>query len=123
MQSLVTRCVGDEKFAYTMLDKFQQSLRESVVAIEQAFAASNADNTAKSAHKLKGSASYLSAEPIRYYAAEIETLSRTGSLDGVEESLANLRPQVQRCLDFIQQHLSPRPAEPEFDALEFADSA
>jgi signal transduction histidine kinase/CheY-like chemotaxis protein len=121
MASLLERCMGDEKFVHTMLDKFQVTLRDSLAAIEQAIRSANADATSKTAHKLKGSASYLSAEPVRFFAAEIETLSKDGSLTQAEELLSHLRPQVQRCLDFIHEFLTPAQTEPELEALEFAE--
>jgi HPt (histidine-containing phosphotransfer) domain-containing protein len=121
MSSLLQRCMGDDKFVHTMLGKFQQTLRESLTAIEQAMSCGNADATSKSAHKLKGSASYLSAEPVRYFAAEIETLTQNGSMQGAEESLSQLRPQVQRCVDFIQRILAPASKGSECEALEFAE--
>jgi signal transduction histidine kinase/CheY-like chemotaxis protein/HPt (histidine-containing phosphotransfer) domain-containing protein len=121
MDSLLELCMGDEKFVRTMLDKFQATLGDSLAAIEQAISSADADATSKSAHKLKGSASYFSAEPIRYFAAEIETLSKNGSLAGAEELLSQLRPQVQRCLDFIHEFLTPAQPEAELEALEFAD--
>lgn len=86
---LIERCMDDPAFAIEVVDLFVTSAQESLAAAQTL--AAQGDTTALShwAHKIKGSAGNVAAEPLAAAAAQLEARARAG------EPFDRLRDQLQ----------------------------
>jgi HPt (histidine-containing phosphotransfer) domain-containing protein len=99
--SLLERCVGDASFVQLVLEKFRASSDAMVDRISQAVDAKDAQQMGKHAHSLKGAAANLSAESVRSIAGRLEELGHQGVLESAEESIAELKRELERCIAYI----------------------
>jgi len=104
-EMLLKQWGGDRGFVLKLILKFQKQAQSELQQIEHSIAAGDAKLTAQLAHGLKGSASYLYAAGIRELAAQLDAMGRAGDLSEASTVLAELRVELQRCLDS-----SPEPA-------------
>jgi HPt (histidine-containing phosphotransfer) domain-containing protein len=70
--------------------------------IKEAIEAGNGEQLARCAHRLKGAAANLSAEPLRAVSADLEALGRSGNIDAARDSIARLKYEARR---FLQETL------------------
>jgi PAS domain S-box-containing protein len=96
----VKRWGDDRDLVLKLIPKFQKQAQSELQQMEQSIAAGDADLTRQLAHGLKGSASYLCAAGIRELAARLEAMGREGDLGNASTVLAELRVELQRCLNF-----------------------
>jgi HPt (histidine-containing phosphotransfer) domain-containing protein len=99
--SLLERCVGDAGFMELVLEKFRVMSDAMVNRISQSVEARDAAQMGRHAHSLKGAAANLSAEYVRSIAGRLEELGQRGVLESAEESLAELRREMERCIAYI----------------------
>ena len=103
LDALLERCMGDDQFRDRLLQKFAEQAQVSVEKIDAALAGGDAQQLARAAHGLKGTAANLSAPYVRQIAAEIEALGNQQMLESAEKLVDSLRIEVGRCLDFMRQ--------------------
>ena len=105
--SLRQRCMGNRKIAAKALSKFDSSVPQDVLALDESVRRGDAKAVAAAAHKIKGAAANISAEGLRTISAELEKLAKEDALSQTEESLAQLHKEVER-LPEIRRHRSCR---------------
>ncbi len=100
---LLARCVDDREFCALVLHKFSQRAADQMAAIDRAVANGNSAELAVRAHTLKGVAANLAAERLASAAAELERLARGPQLDRVTESVALVRGELERAVQFVPE--------------------
>jgi PAS domain S-box-containing protein len=90
-ESLLQRVLDDRELALGLLKKAAENLAKDLDEIFLAIQTHNADQLKKSAHKLKGSAGNLSAEPLRQACEDLELTGRNATWDKVPEQAEILR--------------------------------
>lgn len=100
-RALLNRCMGNVEFMESLLSELESTGLHHVSEIERNFGLNEPTETANAAHALKGAAGILSAESVRRLASDIEQRGRSGSLDGIEVAIADLRAEMDRCLKYI----------------------
>ncbi len=100
LETLRKQWGGDGGFVLKLIPKFQKQAQNELQQIEQSIATGDAKLTAQLAHGLKGSAAYLGARGVQELAAQLEARGRAGDVSEAGTVLAELRAQVQRCLEF-----------------------
>lgn len=76
--------------------------------IEQAFAAGDSVELARSAHSLKGTISVFGAEAAYNAAREVEMIGRSGDLTGFDEAWSRLLVELDRLLQEMNRFLGAR---------------
>jgi len=99
--ALLERCMGSIELLEALLAELQASGEEQVNGIAAFHVQQDCQQTADAAHALKGAAGILGAEAVRQLAATVEATGRTGTLEGIDAVIAELRWEVNRCLSFI----------------------
>jgi len=102
-ESLLKRCLGKRDLAEKLVAKLQSRLPEDLNEIEEVVEKGDAERLAALAHRLKGAAANLAADPLRHAAAALETMGRGGNLDGVQTGLKRLKEEGQRFLENASQ--------------------
>ncbi len=99
---LLERCSGSSPLALSILEKFERQSATILADIRQGLAQQSppqsAEQCARLAHLLKGSAGMVGADAIRNAAAELEKLGRGCELGKLESALAVLSQQVDECI-------------------------
>ena len=98
---LFDRCLGDMEFMQLLLGELAGTGPGKVADIALNFEKQNCIDTANAAHALKGAAAILGADPIVGLTSRIESLGRSGTLEGVNGLIEELRREMDRCLRFI----------------------
>ena len=105
--SLLDRCMGNMDFLKRLLEKFRTRIGEDVEHLSQAVQTQNAQETARLAHSLKGSAANVSAITLTRLALELEQLGVAGDLTSAAACLAKIRHEVGRCIDYVPVAVAP----------------
>jgi len=95
---LLERCSGSSTLALSILEELERQSASILADIRHGLARHSAEQCAKLAHLLKGSAGMVGADAIRNAAAELEKLGRGGELGKAESALAELQQQVDECI-------------------------
>ena len=98
---LLKRCLGDVDFLASLLDELSNSGPRRVAEIAECAERKHLLETADAAHALKGAAATIGAEQIVRLTSSIEDVSRSGSIEGVEEMLEELQSEMDRCVRYI----------------------
>ncbi len=106
--ALLAQWGGDAEVAAEMLTKFQRRAAGDVEQVSRGLSAKDAQAVERAAHGLKGAAACLAADAIRAVAAEIELLASEGDLARAAETVATLRREVERCLEYRVEGLLNR---------------
>jgi HPt (histidine-containing phosphotransfer) domain-containing protein len=109
-ESLLKRCLNNKELPKKLLTKFHARLPEELRQINEAVAARDSAQISAMAHRLKGAAANLSAEPMREAAAEPEAIGRDGDLTDAEMWLARLNTEGTRFLRDVLQLAADRTA-------------
>jgi CheY-like chemotaxis protein/HPt (histidine-containing phosphotransfer) domain-containing protein len=118
--SLLKRCLGKEELADKLLGKLHARLGTDLNEIKAAVDAGDSEQLARCAHRLKGAAANLSAEPLRAVVADLEALGRRGDIAAARDGLARLKYEGRR---FLQETLPlVAAASPERGALATTES-
>jgi Amt family ammonium transporter len=96
--SLLKRCLGNRELPKKLLQKFHARLPQELTQIAAAVTAGDSAQVTALAHRLKGAAANLSAEPLREAAAELESLGRAGDLTGADVWVTKLSAEGSRFL-------------------------
>jgi signal transduction histidine kinase/CheY-like chemotaxis protein/HPt (histidine-containing phosphotransfer) domain-containing protein len=100
--SLLKRCLGKPELADKLLVKLHARLGTDLYEIKLAMDAGDCEQIARCAHRLKGAAANLSAEPLRAASADLEMLGRNGDIGAARDTLARLKYEGRR---FLQETL------------------
>jgi signal transduction histidine kinase/CheY-like chemotaxis protein/HPt (histidine-containing phosphotransfer) domain-containing protein len=100
--SLLKRCLGKPDLADKLLAKLHARLGTDLNEIKAAVDAGDSEQLSRCAHRLKGAAANLSAEPLRAVSAELEALGRSGDIVTARDTLARLKYEGRR---FLQETL------------------
>ena len=95
LESLLRRCMGNQKIAAKALGMFANTIERDVKTLTQSVLEQNAKVAAGSAHKIKGAAANASVNRVRDVAADLEKLAKSNSLS-----------QSQACLDRLEQEMT-----------------
>jgi HPt (histidine-containing phosphotransfer) domain-containing protein len=98
LASLLEHCLGKRALAEKLIAKLHSRLPEDVHKIECALDDDDFESLASLAHRLKGAASYVSAEPIRRAAERLETLAREHDNEGAHVGVAQVKEEADRYL-------------------------
>jgi HPt (histidine-containing phosphotransfer) domain-containing protein len=101
-QSLLKRCLGKNDLADKLLSKLHARLGTDLNEIKAAVDAGDCEQFARCAHRLKGAAANLSAEPLREVSADLEALGRASDIGAARDALARLKYEARR---FLQETL------------------
>jgi HPt (histidine-containing phosphotransfer) domain-containing protein len=108
LQGLCDRCLGNLELVQRVLGRFEQRLPEELDELQRELALGDAAKVALIAHRIRGSASNVSAAGLQKAAAEIEDSSRAGRMTDAYSNLRRLREQWQRYVD-CRPALQPMP--------------
>jgi HPt (histidine-containing phosphotransfer) domain-containing protein len=89
-----------------LLQTFGDQVRSDVRDIDQAISERNMPRVLELAHSLKGTSANVSADAVCQAATDLERSARAGRNASVESSLAQLKSEADRFLDFIEHSLA-----------------
>lgn len=99
------RLDNDDSLAVELAQLFVSDAREKLVSLHAAIAAGDCPEIEKAAHALKGAASNISAEKVRYIAGIIETGGRNNDMATVATAYEMLKPAVDELIDALTLHV------------------
>ena len=100
-QKLIERCLGDLDLMESLLSELAITGPRRVAEIAECAERQDCLETANAAHALKGASALLEAKSIYRLTSEIEGIGRSGTLEGVQEKIAELQIEMDRCVRFI----------------------
>jgi len=100
LDCLMKRWGNKKDFVRQLVAMFQRRARSETEEIAGAFSAGDLEKVGQAAHAFRGAAANVAADRVRDAAALIEQGAKAGVAAGLEEALAELRAQVDRCLAF-----------------------
>jgi Amt family ammonium transporter len=109
--SLLKRCLGNRDLPRKLLVKFHARLPEEMNQLAAAVVAGDSALVSSLAHRLKGAAANLSAEPLCRAATELESLGRSGDLTGAEAWVVMLQTEGARFLADVLAMATEKTAE------------
>ncbi len=98
---LLTQVGGSAETAVLVLEEFISQTPLDIQNIEKHLQAGDLVAAGKVAHSLKGSSGVFGAHQLRQIAADLEMACRADETGKSAELFAQLKPEAQRCLDFI----------------------
>jgi CheY-like chemotaxis protein/HPt (histidine-containing phosphotransfer) domain-containing protein len=101
MPDFLARCLGDAGVAANVLDVFVGQIAQELDNLAQTIGQGDMDQLMRLAHRIKGSASGISAERVRAAAFELEKTGRQKDLPAAVRQLAQLKSEVETCIKFI----------------------
>ncbi|MEM6755628.1 MAG: ammonium transporter [Planctomycetota bacterium] len=112
----VERCMGDEAFARSILEKFTHQADDLVGEITRAIDAESVDDVTRLAHTLKGASANVEAQRVRDAAERLERLGRAASLEESAPLLGDLRDEVDALIAHVRRSsatgTSPQASDP-----------
>jgi len=102
-ESLLGRCGGNEELMTRMIEMFEERVWSDFEEIRAAVQAADAHLLGQLAHRLKGVASTLSADPLSETAKKLERLGRDGDLARADELVETLHRAVARLVEALGQ--------------------
>ncbi|MBV8781617.1 MAG: response regulator, partial [Phycisphaerae bacterium] len=101
VNTLQRRCMGSRKLASKALKMFAASLVKDVGSLLESVSKGDARAAAASAHKIKGAAANVSAEPVRSLAAKLEALAKQDALAQASDALEQLDCEIRRFQEYL----------------------
>jgi HPt (histidine-containing phosphotransfer) domain-containing protein len=121
LETLRSRCGGQEEFVERILGKFRKRALQDMEGLREAVAAQDRERIAFVAHSMKGSAANVFAPALREASSEMEQLGRSGDLQGAEEGLGRIEEELQHVLAWLPK--GPAEREQDTDAPVLAGDA
>jgi HPt (histidine-containing phosphotransfer) domain-containing protein len=109
IESLRRRCLGNRRLAAKAMEMFGSSIGSLVDELANHLEANDASAAAAVAHKIRGAAGNVSAEPVRRIAGAMEDLAKHDSIAQAQAAVAGLRDELQRVQGFIADALKEMP--------------
>ena len=100
---LLAQVGGSAATAMLVLDEFINQTPLDVQNIENALGVGDLIAAGKVGHSLKGSSGVFGAHQLRQLAADLEMACRGNEADKANELFAQLKPEAQRCIDFVPE--------------------
>jgi ammonium transporter, Amt family len=94
MSALLERCSGDEALAWRLIRLFQKNGVTDFRRLEDLVEEGDCQGIIETAHRLKGSAIYVSADRVRHVAGELEEMARQGDLQQAARTLQVLEREL-----------------------------
>ena len=104
-EEIVGRCGDNLQTSFQVIGMFQTQLPEQFRELKQSINEGDVSQACAKSHRLKGVAATLSAEPIAELASVIDVDLRAGRTERVEQNVADLELEIDRCLDWIEAKL------------------
>ncbi len=101
-EALLARCAENASLAREIVTKFITRTPQELRELEEALEKGDADAVSAHAHRLKGAAATLSAEPLRAAAAALESLGKSGQMAGGPEQFARLRQAFAHLAEAVE---------------------
>ncbi len=92
---------GNAEFLRKLLETFSCESASDLAGLEKAFAADDAVQVARLAHRIKGSAGVVGVQSVCELAAMIEAHVKRRGLNNAIVYLETLRAELKRCDDFL----------------------
>lgn len=102
---LMERLDGDMSLAVDLAELFVTDVREKITLLQGAIEEKSGADIEKEAHSLKGAASNLSAEKVRYLAADIEAAGGQNDMASVLATYRLLLDAVEELVDVLQREV------------------
>jgi HPt (histidine-containing phosphotransfer) domain-containing protein len=99
VKDFLGRCLGRLDLAERILQKFQTALESDVKLLEEAVLATNADEIAHLAHRIKGASLAVSARELTDSAKSIEVSATARRLEDIPVHQARLKQESSRFAD------------------------
>lgn len=98
-EALCQRVMNDREMALDLIQRANEYFRKDLDDVEQALQENEFERLGKIAHKLKGTAGTLSAEPLRKTCEHLEQAVRSTDLTEISTGVQKLREQIQAFWD------------------------
>jgi CheY-like chemotaxis protein/HPt (histidine-containing phosphotransfer) domain-containing protein len=108
----LARCAGNAVLVRQIVEMFIERTPQELDELEESVARSDAAAVSANAHRLKGGAATLSAEPLSVAAAALEEAGRSGSLAKAPEQFERVRQEFERFLVQAEASLAANKEEP-----------
>mgnify|MGYP005842891365 FL=1 len=100
---------GDSALLRVVVEAALEEAPRLLNDIAQAVANGDAKALERSAHTLKGDFRYFGASPVFHRAFRLECMGKEGKLEGADEALADLQPELERALGALSEYLREHP--------------
>ena len=104
------RAGGDEDLFGELVAIFLDEAPGALAQVHDAVSSGDPEAITRTAHALRGSLGVLAADDAVRAAQSVETLSRSGDLQGVQETVAVLAIEIQRLTTALQRETKETPA-------------
>lgn len=108
--TLKARCIGRIDLVEKALARFQGTLSDDLLQLEEAAAALNTDEIARIAHRIKGTSLTVSADRLAAFAWDLEKKAEE-SLQGVDDILGDIRDECCHLGEIIEHRRQEPPVE------------
>ena len=98
------RLDGNQELLEKLIEFFLEDYPQLYSRIEKAIAASEAQELERAAHSLQGLAATFNAAPAARAARRLESLGRDGDFTAAQQSLPELRQQLDRLVQGLTAH-------------------
>ena len=99
---LIARLMYDEALADRILARFLETTPQQIESLKRSLDSGDAPTAKRIAHAIKGAASNVGAERLRWAAFELERAAQAGDLNAAASRLAELQSQFARLKEAIQ---------------------
>ena len=86
---------GDQAFLMTVLDGFLERAKTQMQTLRQALSSGDAETVREEAHAIKGGSGILGANALSGVAFELETMGRSGALEGGLEVFERMEGELR----------------------------
>jgi HPt (histidine-containing phosphotransfer) domain-containing protein len=90
------RCGGDRELLRELIDLFLADVSGQMAELNAAVEAGDTEVVYRLAHTIKGAVATFAAEPARSAALELETIGRSGKLEGAADAWRRLGPLLEQ---------------------------
>ena len=100
-EKAVREFCGDAGLVKTVVEQFLENVAEQIPVIRQAIADGDAQSIAREAHKIKGGAGNLMADPLAQAAAQLDAEAKLGRLEGIGIFMEHFEQEFLRLREFL----------------------
>jgi HPt (histidine-containing phosphotransfer) domain-containing protein len=105
INALLARCAGKHTLAKKLLDTFCSRTPDELTEMEQILNSGNMAELALMAHKLKGAAATISAEPLRAETAKLEQLAKETNLADAATNMERVKQEYLRLKTYLADEI------------------
>lgn len=102
-EALEPYTLGDAKLRLDILNQFDETNQSDLAALSGALASGQTEMVARNAHRIKGAARMIGAEPLANVAQRMEELARCGQFDNAAGLRSELENEARRLASHIHQ--------------------